>query len=194
MTSFMPRPMVGPSQTIELARAAAGCVSRVADAPAGIPEGWPQALPELMAWSGSQFTDESEYIHTLSESDVKEVESALLSFKGTFLNPPLSWRPGCGLHQTALGLDGDCVSRDNFPLPTLGSRLDRIRRDVHQGKGFGVIRGLDPQKYSVEDLTVLYLGIQSYIADRHGRQDRKGNMLGNYSPFRDGLLLVRDTY
>lgn len=77
-----------------------------------------------------------------------------------------------------LGLDGDLVSRDNFPLPTLGPRLDGISRDVHNGKGFGVIRGLDPQKYSVEDLTVIHLGIQSYIASRHGRQDKRGNMLG----------------
>lgn len=27
---------------------------------------------------------------------------------------------------------------------------------------------------------MLYLGIQSYIANRHGRQDRKGNMLGTF--------------
>ncbi|KAM0564301.1 hypothetical protein ACHAPJ_000511 [Fusarium lateritium] len=158
MTSFMSGPIIGPSPTVELALAAAGCVSRVADAPAGVPEGWPKVLAESMAWTGGQFTDESDYIHTLSESDLHEAENALRVFK-------------------ALGLDGDCVSRDNFPLPTLGPRLDRIRWDVHDGKGFGVIRGLDPQKYSVEDLTVLYLGIQSYIASRHGRQDRKGNML-----------------
>ncbi|KAF4971662.1 hypothetical protein FSARC_1579 [Fusarium sarcochroum] len=158
MTSFMSGPIIGPSPTVELALAAAGCVSRVADAPAGVPEGWPKILAESMAWTGGQFTDESDYIHTLSEFDLHEAENALRVFK-------------------ALGLDGDCVSRDNFPLPTLGPRLDRIRRDVHDGKGFGVIRGLDPQKYSVEDLTVLYLGIQSYIASRHGRQDRKGNML-----------------
>ncbi|KAL2685438.1 hypothetical protein Neosp_006536 [[Neocosmospora] mangrovei] len=111
-----------------------------------------------MAWTGNQFADESDYIHTLSESDLQEAENALRVFK-------------------ALGLDGDLVSRDNFPLPTLGPRLDEIRRDVHDGKGFGVIRGLDPLKYSIEDLTVMYLGIQSYIANRHGRQDRKGNML-----------------
>ncbi|KAJ4271888.1 hypothetical protein NW762_000597 [Fusarium torreyae] len=150
--------IIGPSPTVELALAAAGCVSRVADAPAGVPEGWPEILAESMAWTGGQFTDESDYIHTLSESDLHEAENALRVFK-------------------ALGLDGDCVSRDNFPLPTLGPRLDRIRRDVYGGKGFGVIRGLNPQKYSVEDLTVLYLGIQSYIANHHGRQDRKGNML-----------------
>ncbi|KAL4730492.1 hypothetical protein ACLX1H_002528 [Fusarium chlamydosporum] len=158
MTSCLSRPVIGPNTSVELARAAAGCVTRVTDAPAGIPEGWPKTLPVPMAWAGAQFKDESEYIHTLSESDIQEVENALQVFK-------------------ALGLDGDCVSRDNFPLPTLGSRLGRIRQDIHQGKGFGVVRGLDPQKYSVEDLTVLYLGIQSYIANCHGRQDRKGNML-----------------
>jgi hypothetical protein len=38
-----------------------------------------------MAWVGAQFTDESEFIHSLSESDLQEVENALLVFKGTSL-------------------------------------------------------------------------------------------------------------
>ncbi|EWG37341.1 hypothetical protein FVEG_00988 [Fusarium verticillioides 7600] len=132
MASSIVGPIIGPSPAVELAPAAAGCVSRVADGSAGVPEGWPKFLDEPMAWVGAQFTDESEFIHSLSESDLQEVENALLVFK-------------------ALGLDGDCVSRDNFPLPTLGPRLDRIRQDVHQGKGFGVIRGLDPQIHIVAD-------------------------------------------
>ncbi|RSL37891.1 hypothetical protein CEP53_015390 [Fusarium sp. AF-6] len=158
MASSIAGPIIGLAPVVGPSFAAAGCANRVADAPAGLPEGWPRVLGEAMAWTGNQFADESDYIHTLSESDLQEAENALRVFK-------------------ALGLDGDLVSRDNFPLPTLGPRLDEIRRDVHDGKGFGVIRGLDPLKYSIEDLTVMYLGIQSYIANRHGRQDRKGNML-----------------
>ncbi|KAI8691064.1 TauD domain-containing protein [Fusarium sp. Ph1] len=158
MASSVAGPTIGLAPVVGPSFAAAGCANRVADAPAGLPEGWPRILDEAMAWTGNQFADESDYIHTLSESDLQEAENALRVFK-------------------ALGLDGDLVSRDNFPLPTLGPRLDEIRRDVHDGKGFGVIRGLDPHKYSIEDLTVMYLGIQSYIANRHGRQDRKGNML-----------------
>ncbi|KAJ3470743.1 hypothetical protein MRS44_000842 [Fusarium solani] len=158
MASSIAGPIIGLAPVVGPSFAAAGCANRVADAPAGLPEGWPRILDEAMAWTGNQFADESDYIHTLSESDLQEAENALRVFK-------------------ALGLDGDLVSRDNFPLPTLGPRLDEIRRDVHDGKGFGVIRGLDPHKYSIEDLTVMYLGIQSYIANRHGRQDRKGNML-----------------
>ncbi|KAM6539283.1 hypothetical protein FALCPG4_001095 [Fusarium falciforme] len=158
MASSIAGPIIGLAPVVGPSFAAAGCANRVADAPAGLPEGWPRILDEAMAWTGNQFADESDYIHTLSESDLQEAENALRVFK-------------------ALGMDGDLVSRDNFPLPTLGPRLDEIRRDVHDGKGFGVIRGLDPHKYSIEDLTVMYLGIQSYIANRHGRQDRKGNML-----------------
>ncbi|KAJ4319141.1 hypothetical protein N0V84_006503 [Fusarium piperis] len=158
MASSIAGPIIGLGPVVGPSFAVAGCANRVADAPGGLPEGWPRILDKAMAWTGNQFADESDYIHTLSESDLQEAENALRVFK-------------------ALGLDGDLVSRDNFPLPTLGPRLDEIRRDVHDGKGFGVIRGLDPHKYSIEDLTVMYLGIQSYIANRHGRQDRKGNML-----------------
>jgi hypothetical protein len=70
------------------------------------------------------------------------------------------------------------VSRESFPLPNLGKKLDGLRLEVHQGRGFGVLRGLDPKKYTVEDLSMLQLGLQCYVANRHGRQDRKGNMMG----------------
>lgn len=76
------------------------------------------------------------------------------------------------------GLDGDLVSKANFPLPNLGKKLDELRKQVHEGRGFGVIRGLNPQKYTVEDLAMLHLGLQTYVADQQGRQDKKGNMLG----------------
>lgn len=77
-----------------------------------------------------------------------------------------------------LGLDGDLVSPESFPLPGLSSRLDKVSRDVHDGKGFAVIRGLDPRNFSVSDITLLYLGLQSYVANERGRQDKRGNMLG----------------
>lgn len=50
--------------------------------------------------------------------------------------------------------------------------------DIYNGKGFHVIRGLDPGNYSVEDLAIIRLGVQAYIADQCGRQDHRGNMLG----------------
>jgi hypothetical protein len=73
------------------------------------------------------------------------------------------------------------VEASNFPLPTLGPVLRAVSRDLHEGKGFGVLRGINPKNYSVEDLTTIWLGLQSYIADQRGRQDKRGNMLGEHT-------------
>lgn len=55
-----------------------------------------------------------------------------------------------------------------------------MANDVYNGRGFSVIRGLDLTKYSVEDSTMIWLGIQGYIARQQARQDKKGNMLGKF--------------
>jgi hypothetical protein len=75
------------------------------------------------------------------------------------------------------GLDGQEVSRETFPLPKLSHSLDAICHDVYEGKGFGVIRGLDPEAWSTEDLTVIYLGLASYIGETRGKQDQRGSMI-----------------
>ncbi|CAH0026565.1 unnamed protein product [Clonostachys rhizophaga] len=124
----------------------------------GLPGGFPDFVDSPLAWAGEQFTDENEFIHVLSDDDILELEAALDHFKG-------------------LGLDGDHITKDTFPLPNLASKLDIVRQDLHNGKGFGLVRGLDPKKYLVEDLTMLYLGIQTHVANQTGRQDSKGNML-----------------
>ena len=81
---------------------------------------------------------------------------------------------------TALGLDGDLVTPETFPLPSLRHILYVLCNEIHNGKGFFVLRGLDPAKYSVEDSMVIFLGIQAYIAEQRARQDDKGNMIGTY--------------
>lgn len=81
----MAGPIIGLDPSVGPTFAAAGCAIRVVDAPAGLPEGWPRILDEAMAWTGNQFANESDYIHTLSELDLQETENALQVFKGVFL-------------------------------------------------------------------------------------------------------------
>ena len=78
----------------------------------------------------------------------------------------------------ALELDGDLVNHKTFPLPKLQHVLRDLCNDVHNGKGFFVLRGLDPEKYSVEEGMIIFLGIQSYIGEHRARQDDNGNMIG----------------
>ncbi|KAK1769555.1 taurine hydroxylase-like protein SAT17 [Phialemonium atrogriseum] len=123
-----------------------------------LPSYFPTRLDAELAWTHADFPNESSYIYELTGTDLEEINKGLIDFK-------------------ALGMDGDLVNPENFPLPLLGPKLDWLSREVHHGKGFCVVRGVDPGLYSVEDLTLVYLGIQSYIADQRGRQDRRGNML-----------------
>jgi hypothetical protein len=73
------------------------------------------------------------------------------------------------------------LNAENFPLPILGLKLKVLSRDVHRGKGFCVVRGVDPKCYTLEDLTLVFLGVQAYVAAQRGRQDKRGNMLGQYA-------------
>ncbi|KAH6634060.1 hypothetical protein B0J18DRAFT_415162 [Chaetomium sp. MPI-SDFR-AT-0129] len=128
-----------------------------ADVPT-LPAGFPVHLSHELAWTGSDFDHSSDHILVLNDTHHSEIATALENYK-------------------SLDQDGDLVEPSNFPLPTLGPRLRELCRDVHDGKGFCIVRGINPKTYSVEDLTLAYLGIQSYIAEQRGRQDKCGNML-----------------
>ena len=60
-----------------------------------------------------------------------------------------------------------------FPLPDpLAKRLDDISEECYQGRGFCVLRGLEPAKYTDEENVILYAGISSHIASERGFLDR----------------------
>jgi hypothetical protein len=63
----------------------------------------------------------------------------------------------------------------------MSGKLGNLCADVYEGRGFAILRGLDPDAYSVEDLTVVYLGLSSYIGERRGKQDQRGSMLSKIS-------------
>ncbi|KAL7965502.1 Clavaminate synthase-like protein [Trichoderma sp. SZMC 28014] len=116
------------------------------------------AINGPLAWSGDEFKSEKAYILQLHAEELQEVDAALQSFK-------------------TLCLDGDEVAQGNFPLPKLAPQLAQCAATIHQGRGFFVLRGLDQLNYSVEDSTIIYLGIASYIGDKRGLQDKKGTVL-----------------
>ncbi|KXX81456.1 hypothetical protein MMYC01_201762 [Madurella mycetomatis] len=130
-------------------------------APIAAETAWIDGHP--MAWAPDDFDDADgaanpSYVVNIDEQGVADVETTLESFK-------------------QLGLDGDAVTRNSFPLPTLQAQLERASRDVHQGRGFAIVRGLDPRKYTVQDNVTIFLGIANYIGEQRGAQDKRGTML-----------------
>ena len=67
-----------------------------------------------------------------------------------------------------------------FPLPTLRPQLRSISKDVHRGRGLAIIKGLDPDKYSLKENIILFAGLSSYIGDKRGSQGPECDLLSLY--------------
>ncbi|KAF3064375.1 hypothetical protein GL218_02753 [Daldinia childiae] len=124
------------------------------------PEGFPPSIHEATRWSGLDTNKIQPHTFILDGPDVAAMEGTLKSF-----------------HE--LELDGDEVTRECFPLPSLQDRLEKCAFEVHRGHGLCIIRGLNPDNYTIEDNIVLFLAISSYIGDERGLQNAKGDMLSH---------------
>lgn len=109
-------------------------------------------------WSGTdKTTDQLPYGVNIS-AYIPEIEAALEKFKDLELNAP-------------------AIDASTFPLPALGPHLKAVAKDLHEGPGFALLRGLNTEKYSDEDNMIIFLGIGSHI----------GSQRGKYKPMRCGM-------
>jgi len=90
-------------------------------------------------------------------------------------------RMGFVLRIAGAKLGFEDVSKATFPLPTLGSILESASQDVHEGRGFVVVRGLNPSRYSMEENAIIYLGISSYIGGQRARQNMEGMKFSKFT-------------
>ncbi|KAH9996734.1 Clavaminate synthase-like protein [Xylariaceae sp. FL0662B] len=125
-----------------------------------------------MVWSGTEHDQGDPHILELGRSEIGVIEGALKLFR-------------------SLGRDGDQVRRECFPLPSLQSRLDQCAFEVHRGSGMCIIRGLNPEDYSVEDNIILFLGLADYVGDQRGVQSTKGDMLSHVTESKSWVMVPR---
>lgn len=64
----------------------------------------------------------------------------------------------------------------------LGEKLEDVSKELHFGRGFAILRGLEPKQYTSLDNVIIYTGVTSYIAETRGCQDNWGNMMSENSP------------
>lgn len=97
-----------------------------------------------------------------------------------YLGPPSRERRADLTCRAALGyeLDGPDISPQTFPLPTLSRTFEALAAELHDGQGFSIISGLNPDLYSAEDNALVFLGLSSYVGSERGMQDNKGRMMG----------------
>src|SRR5262249_20807451 len=50
-----------------------------------------------------------------------------------------------------------------FPLPSFAPLAEDIRRELEEGCGLTLLRGLDPSRYTMDELKLLYAGLSRHI-------------------------------
>ncbi len=110
------------------------------------------------AWIGADLAQRPEaWVYQLSAAEIAEIEAAVAA-----------------LH----GRDIATLGRVDFPLPTLGPVLDRLREEVLNGRGFVLIRGLPVEGRPIAESACAYWGVGSYFGNARS-QNAKGHVLGH---------------
>ena len=114
-------------------------------------------LEEACEWRSDELGDS--YVFTLTDAHVAELDAALLTAEA----------------QTDDVLD---ITREHFPLPTLGPELARLTDDLINGRGVVLIRGIPVERYGKARASTIYWGIGTHVG-LPWPQNAKGHLLGD---------------
>jgi hypothetical protein len=122
----------------------------------------PPEIRDRSAWYGPELARSTDWIARLSESEIAEVESAT--------------RRLAELSESSFDLTS--ISGQDFPLPTLGTRLRELLGEVLNSRGFVLIRALPVERWSKRDAAIAFLGIGVHLG-RLRMQNAAGHLLGH---------------
>ena len=111
------------------------------------------------AWRGSDLTGDSSWIHQLSPDTIAALDAALAQVKQRGLSFPQ-------------------FKREDFPLPaSVQQQLLAHADELENGKGFLVLRGLPVERYTDEEINIVYYGLGLHMG-QPVRQNPRGDLLG----------------
>jgi hypothetical protein len=120
-------------------------------------------------WYGRDLAQHEDWIRSFTADELAEIAAAVERIQGS----------GRAFH---------AITRDAFPLPTLGRVLREIAGELLEGRGFVLLRGLPVERMSRDEQAIAYLGLGSWLG-RFRSQNAKGHLLGHV---KDLGLDIRD--
>ena len=122
-------------------------------------ENLPPPVKSSAVWYGPEMVKRTDWVHMLSAPDIDEITMAMR---------PLVDREA----------DIARITRSDFPLPTLAPKLATICREVIDGRGFALLRGLPVARWSIRESATAYFGIGAHFGSARS-QNAKGHVLGH---------------
>src|SRR5476649_1348437 len=117
-----------------------------------------QPISGPSAWHGAELAVSNAWVETLTLGEIREVENAM---RGV----------------ARRGLPLTAIRRGDFPLPELSHRLARIARDLEDGRGLVLLRGLPVAKYPEAETRFIVWGIGAHLGIPVS-QSKNGEFLG----------------
>jgi hypothetical protein len=117
----------------------------------------PVPLEERCEWRADEVGER--YVFHLSDDHLAELDAALA-------------------HAESRVDDVLDISRELFPLPTLGPELARITDDLVNGLGMVLIRGVPVERYGKDRASAVYWGVGMHLG-HPWPQNAKGHLLGD---------------
>lgn len=107
-------------------------------------------------WKSRDLYNDKSWVYRLTDKDVKEIDSALYQMKMNSLDY--------------------VVPETYFPIPNLAKKLCQISDYIEHNKGIFLLRGLPVERYSHNDIRLIFSGIGAYLGTSV-RQSIEGELI-----------------
>ncbi|KAL8800451.1 MAG: hypothetical protein Q9182_005163 [Xanthomendoza sp. 2 TL-2023] len=123
-------------------------------------EHFPRSIHAPTLWRAEDYRDNPErWVHHFSHEELAELSMAADSFR-------------------AAGTPLTGMTQANFPLPRLSSFLGSVRKELLDGKGFILFKGLPVQQWGNQKSAIAYMGLGTYLG-YFVSQNGRGHVLGH---------------
>lgn len=119
----------------------------------------PRVLESHAEWRADDVADAAKWTQTFTPAELEELDAALRS---------VADRADRLLE----------IGREDFALPSLSERLRGVERELIEGRGFVLLRGIERERYSREEMELLYWGIGMHLGTPWP-QNQHGHLLGD---------------
>jgi Taurine catabolism dioxygenase TauD, TfdA family len=112
-----------------------------------------------MVWTSEDLRCSTDWIRTLTAAETEELDAALRAVQRR-------------------GLGWQTMTRDDFAIPRLAASLAKVSRELEDGRGLVLLRGIPVERYGEDELRIVYWGLGLHLGTPRF-QNAQGELIGD---------------
>ena len=112
-----------------------------------------------IVWTDEDLRRSRDWMRTLTAAETDELDAALRAVQRH-------------------GLDWQAMTRDDFAIPRLAASLAEVSRELEDGRGLVLLRGIPVERYGEDELRIVYWGLGLHLGTPR-YQNGKGELIGD---------------